>query len=414
MKEKTLSERMGLASKETAVSALIAATLEGDGGSEALAALLGEENPLCVRKVSAEHASSNKRFDIVVVFEDARDTRVAIIEVKVTAHEGAGQLERYLEASSNHELLESLVREKSEVPAIDVPTEGEVAYLTVEQEQREGVRCVTFEQWEHTLRKRGFDFGQNGVTTFLLEDALKYLGRQRSQEIALLSSIGPSTKLLELRETQESGIVLEKKLTEAIVGVLTETFAELNNADGEPFDRFWTYRGKGGVLELGYYRASWLRDREFAGSTSIDGFRIAQVIRTGVYELSQEQPSVKITARFQAIPYYPRKELERRMPEAAFNQVMSLRATYRRELLSVAGKEKDLEFKSTNYYLQLGEVRVDLTLEDSLRTVAQALWDKAVVLADAMDGALEALDVGSTQRHQHPEHSDARFADLLT
>ena len=222
----------------------------------------------------------------------------------------------------------------------------------MEQERREVVRCVTFEQWEHALRKRGFDFGPNGVTALLLEDAIKYLGRQRSQEIGLLSGIGPSTKLRELRE--------------------------------------------------------------FAGSTSIDGFRIAQVIRTGVYELSQEQPSVKITARFQAIPYYPRKELERRMPQAVFNQVMSLRATYRRELISVARKVKDLEFKSTNYYLQLGEVRVYLTLEDSLRTVAEALWDKAVVLADAMDGALEALDVGSTQRHQHPEHSDARFADLLT
>ena len=58
MKEKTLSERMRLASRETAVSALIAATLEGHGGSEALAALLGKEGPL---SVCTERRASDQR-----------------------------------------------------------------------------------------------------------------------------------------------------------------------------------------------------------------------------------------------------------------------------------------------------------------------------------------------------------------
>lgn len=412
----TLSELMGLGKRETSVSALVAAALDGPIGSQLLEGLLGSDRAnLKVEAARPEYRLKKQRFDVLVVYEEAELLNLLAIEIKVTSEEGASQLQRYVEAlSSTGELVGALT--KSEVlPEGQEIASSQVLYLTVEKqtEHLEQVQYVTFGEWFEALERQGVDFAQGGLPALMLEDTLTYLGPQKNRETELLKSINEHLTIKRLQEDLRGETLLLKKIDRAVVDLIVKQFAKFNTESGaEQFTFYWSYTGRGGTLELGYYKESWMRRYDTPEISAIPKIRVSQIIRTLLDGLRKEPPTVALTARWQVEPYLPEKQLKARVTTDELRHFYDLRNGFREIVKAKIHGEGVSDYREWRTYLQVGKVEFSFEDSETLGDVARRLWLAAVELAGAMDEALGEVRLTKVAPRSEDEE-DPRFSEVL-
>lgn len=243
MKSQTLSYTTGLANKETVVSRLIAAAFNEDPQSPFLDALRSSreqptlsESGLEVLGAFPEFTFGKNRLDVLAVLKGKDSLQIAVVEVKVSAHEGNDQLARYgrdIEGNLlRNRVIEQLKRVGYDGP---FPTEDSIRsdlyYLTVNRQivsrSDNRVKALTFTDWYQNLANVEWSTTKRSLTAWLLEDVITYLGRDHQLEIDRLEALSADTPSREIRDLLQNDDVLQKEILRRTCQVIEDCVREI-------------------------------------------------------------------------------------------------------------------------------------------------------------------------------------------
>lgn len=394
--EEPLSKQMGIVTQETVVSRLIAAALAGHCGAELLRALLAPcEDELEVFATDAELTVDRSRLDVVVVFRQAARVRALVIEAKVKAEQGHGQLDRYLEAIGSPAFVDKAL----ELPALpDAKWERDqlgvdpssLLYLTVAEEHDvpERVTTRTYTEWldrlDHERLQREGD-----LATQLLIDALRYLGGRLGKQAEFTNNVCANTMLQDFSEQNWEEFALEKQLSRRVTEVFLELFNEFNrDLDADRFDWYWASRGNWS-REFAYYKAAWRNFCPF-WSDNETGQLSSLIWAIVPASFGSKSPSIRLRVRFQVEPYHKKTEFEAKFPDEV-DAFRGLKEKFGGLVASAAEQNEKAGYQGRRSEHQVGYAEVALDPNGTLEDAAERIWEKSIELGLLVDEALGAL-----------------------
>lgn len=399
--DQPVSKKIGIANKETIVSKVIAAALEGPCGDELLAALLDADGiGATVLASAAEVSVDGSRLDVVVVYEEGGRPRALAIETKVKAEQGWGQLDRYLEAIKTDAFLAKVqgLRLRSGVEADLREAEivsSKLLYLTVAEggEVPREAKQRTYREWWELLPKEGRECDGDLVTALLL-DILDYLGGELGPHAEFVSGVEAGTSLTEFSEEDWGSSDLEKQLSHEVFKTFLSEFDRLNQESGTAkFDWYWMGRGNWS-REFAYYRDSWRNRCSAWGDAKEPGTLASLIWDIRPASLGSTKPTVRLRVRFQVDPYHKKVELEEHYGATGRAKAFrDIKDAFGAKIAELAGRKGGLGYRGWRSEHQVGFAEVRLDPSGTLKDAAEAIWEKSLELAPLIDEALDLLRV---------------------